>query len=640
MTPEELNGFTVFPVRDKQPLVQWTTAEFDPTWELKFPDADWAIDCGRSGLVVIDLDVTNGKNGPEAWDELAAGRTPLTRSAITPSGGEHLYFQCPDPYVYANSSSALAHGIDVRAGGGYVVAYPHNDTPPAPLPNWLAEKLQKRAERKTAPAPTESPESAIDRATSYLKTADPAIEGQGGNARTFQVLARLRDLGLSEDDALSLTSIHFNPRCAPPWDATELERLVRNAYTYAKNDPAAASPEAAFAEYLVEAQPLEPVASLPTRIAATIDVRQIPPRDWLLPNVSLTRYVRILVAPGGVGKSTLATLEAVSLATGQKLTHSAPTRPTNTLVYNAEDPLDEIEMRVAAVASHANIPIDQLTRLHLLSGRDVKFRLLKTDNRGNHRINTQAIQTIKDYITTHRIEALYLDPFVRTHDAPENDNMAIDKVAEILTDLAHEQMVAISVVHHSRKLNATTGQGDQDTARGASSLMSAARIAHTLSVMDEKDAKRFGIPDDRRKWYVRFDDAKLNLAPPAESAIWYERHSVKLPNGESIGVLEHVDLARVTDGDEDVPSKLLQYLVEYVREHEGIVPLATAVSDLAATPFFLGRSERTIRRVIRETVEDDKCVAIRVFEGKIPGFEGGNCKQWILAPDTVKFEVK
>jgi len=35
----------------------------------------------------------------------------------------------------------------------------------------------------------------------------------------------------------------------------------------------------------------------------------------------------------------------------------------------------------------------------------------------------------------------------------------------------------------------------------------------------------------------KVDDAKANMQPPAENAVWFERKSVELPNGEQVGTL-------------------------------------------------------------------------------------------------------
>ena len=87
----------------------------------------------------------------------------------------------------------------------------------------------------------------IERARDWLRElidrGNVAIEGQGGDSRTYQVVCELRDLGLSPRTAFEmlLEPGGWNERSTPPWDPDELGVKVRNAYKYAKNLPGAAA---------------------------------------------------------------------------------------------------------------------------------------------------------------------------------------------------------------------------------------------------------------------------------------------------------------------------------------------------------------------------------------------------------------
>lgn len=123
----------------------------DPAW---WPMADQGagIACGPSRLVVVDLDLPHG---PRNWFRLVdQHRACQTYTVETPSGGMHLYYSNADGYAIRNSAGLLAPGIDVRAAGGYVVAYdPIWDRDLAPVPEWLAELLTRRP-HVTIPRPT------------------------------------------------------------------------------------------------------------------------------------------------------------------------------------------------------------------------------------------------------------------------------------------------------------------------------------------------------------------------------------------------------------------------------------------------------------------------------------------------------
>jgi len=84
-----------------------------------------AIDTGKSGLTVIDLDVTEGKDGIAAWERENAA-SPM--QVITPTGGRHHYFKAdPARPVTVHNRGEVADGIDVRGEGGLVIAPPSID---------------------------------------------------------------------------------------------------------------------------------------------------------------------------------------------------------------------------------------------------------------------------------------------------------------------------------------------------------------------------------------------------------------------------------------------------------------------------------------------------------------------------------
>jgi hypothetical protein len=144
----------VFPSRpdDRKPLTKhgFNDATDDPhrieTWWWR----NWrqALICAPTGapndLLVIDIDLKNGKNGLAEWEELRAGRTlPLTRTATTPSGGKHLYFQYRDGVRIGH----LSPGVEFKGDGGSITLPPSrrpdgdytwdNDLPIAEPPDWL-----------------------------------------------------------------------------------------------------------------------------------------------------------------------------------------------------------------------------------------------------------------------------------------------------------------------------------------------------------------------------------------------------------------------------------------------------------------------------------------------------------------------
>lgn len=216
----------------------------------------FCIDLKRSGLTVVDVDNKNGKAGTQTLRDLAMiyGDLPGTLSVSTPSGGGHLIYSG----TARRGANRLGPGVDIPVmvplPGSYVpgkgVYKVARDLDIVPLPAWVTTAAGEE------PPPPESRESLIDldqpqnieRAISYLRTAEPSVKGQGGDNTIFRVLCRVRDFGISEDLCFDLASREYNNErfCHPPWSDTELKRKVFNAYKYARGTPGADDPSQEF----------------------------------------------------------------------------------------------------------------------------------------------------------------------------------------------------------------------------------------------------------------------------------------------------------------------------------------------------------------------------------------------------------
>lgn len=265
-------GIPVFRIKpnSKRPLRQgWQReATTDPAairrlWSAT-PNANigWAM---GAGLCALDVDNKNGKCGDLTLAGLQCdqGFLPQTLTNETPTGGRHLVMRTGSDV--SNSAERLGEGLDVRGRGGYVVGagsvidgkpYRAKHATIAEAPGWFCSLAGKPVEKQSStPLVEQDTEDAIARARRYLlKEAPIAIEGSGGDATTVQVAMRLRDLAVSEPQALELLLDHWNDRCSPPWMPDELERKVANAYRYAKLAPGNSDPMADFEPIELESE--------------------------------------------------------------------------------------------------------------------------------------------------------------------------------------------------------------------------------------------------------------------------------------------------------------------------------------------------------------------------------------------------
>lgn len=72
--------------------------------------------------------------------------------------------------------------------------------------------------------------NAVDRARNYLARIPSAVSGSGGHAATYRAACRVREFGLSWDEALSLLAEWNETHCQPKWTDSELEHKLADAF--------------------------------------------------------------------------------------------------------------------------------------------------------------------------------------------------------------------------------------------------------------------------------------------------------------------------------------------------------------------------------------------------------------------------
>ena len=134
---------------------------------------------------------------------------------------------------------------------------------------------------------------------------------------------------------------------------------------------------------------------------------------------------------------------------------------------------------------------------------------------------------LRDAITTLKLDIVCLDPFVKTHAMNENDNNAIDFVCGLLAEIGIDLDCAMDVPHHTNK--GLAAAGDANKGRGATSAKDAARLVYTLTPMTPDEAEMFGLDEAERRSLVRYDSAKVNIAPAIHRGemVPHHRHAAR-----------------------------------------------------------------------------------------------------------------
>jgi hypothetical protein len=280
------------------------------------------------------------------------------------------------------------------------------------------------------------------------------------------------------------------------------------------------------------------------------DQHAIPHRQWLYGTDLIRAFVTLLVAPGGTGKSSLILGMALALTTNRRLLRTHIHQQCRVALLNLEDPQEEIDRRMAALASHYNVRDEDLEERLFISPPDRGVRIAEAGPDGFSVIYPDEEAIIAE-VRRNRIDVLAVDPFAETHALEENSNPAMVKAAAAWRRVARNGNCSVVLAHHVRK-----GPVDSiDAARGAKALSDSARIGLLLSTMSEEEANSLGVPLDDRLRYVRMDDAKANLAKRAGKARWFQLSEVTLDNaqppykeGDAVGVIETWEPPNVWDG--------------------------------------------------------------------------------------------
>ncbi len=235
------------------PARGWKDASSDDTtvrqWWTQHPWANVGLALAPSGLVVLDVDVRDGKPGIASL--AALGDLPPTLSARTGSGGFHAVYTRPAG-VTLSSRIGFRPGLDLIVNG-YIILPPSlhvsggryewlNDTPVAPLPDVLrafatAGPTATRSPLDDIDERADQPQSVVTAARERLRRHGPAVAGQAGDKHTVVAGAiLLRDYALPWRQAWPL-AVEWNAGCTPPWGADELAVKLRNGAVYGTSPP-------------------------------------------------------------------------------------------------------------------------------------------------------------------------------------------------------------------------------------------------------------------------------------------------------------------------------------------------------------------------------------------------------------------
>lgn len=329
-------GFAVFPLkaRDKKPAISgWNTlatTDYDviAKWWTENPQYNIGIATGRAsgGLVVIDLDIDEGKNGVERlklWEKSSGMVIPKqTAVAITGRGGRHLYYKSEVSFHNAADLFGDNSGVDVRGEGGFVVA-PGSVHPNGTTYSWELHPLLYGISKTTKEV-----EALLSVQKGNTVPGSGSVAEGERNSTLFNCAVALIKKGLSTPAVLAAVEAENASKCSPPLPKKEVESIVASA-----------------ARYREEAQ------NLSVDLVTLEDIEEKSPK-WLVEGFIPRGEICILAGDGGTGKTFVWCSIAAAVSSGKRCflqnnlwTEAVEREPEDVLFFSSEDSYEYVLRR-------------------------------------------------------------------------------------------------------------------------------------------------------------------------------------------------------------------------------------------------------------------------------------------------------
>lgn len=428
-------GLLVFPLQENtksgQVVTSWLIeASKDEkkihSWWNRNKDFNIGVRTGN-GLIVIDVDNKNDKNGEEAIKSYI-NNFPQTFTVKTPNKGFHLYYRV-DKEV--GCKVGLYSGIDIRGEHGYVVGAGSNlgvkkyeilkDIPIAMANEAVYQFIENEKPKMR---------------TVYIYEKDKIVEGTR-NDTLFKLATSLKGKGLSHAAIESAIRAENLSKCFPPLDDKEIETICNSVEKqFSKRD---------------KCEDYHPDDEISTRLK-TVDEIQIKKLEWLVDDLIPKNQVTIFAGDGGVGKTSVWAHIAAKLSKGDPLFFETETsrRPMKVIYFSGEDPTDAV-LKKKLLDNHGDIKM-----IRTIDVDDERLQHVRFDTR-----------YLKNVIVDNRPDIVIFDPLQSF--LPEHTNMsARNQMREAMNHLLFlarkYEVTFLVMVHTNKKSNASGRERAADSA--------------------------------------------------------------------------------------------------------------------------------------------------------------------------------
>ena len=355
-----------------------TDVEIIKRWWRDEPHANIGVNCGKSGLVVLDVDTKDGKVGGESLIDIVGESFELLETVIatTWSGGRHYFYRgsCP------SSAGKLGRDLDIRGDGGYIVLAPStvNDGKKSGSYSWY--HTGEKQEISAFPERLNPPERGVLKMTEELTMIVGAR-----NDTLFRIGSKLRRSGFGADEIIAALRASNKKRCRPPLPDEEIVKMAQGIEKrYAPHEEIGKSAQQA-SKYETPSNQSSLTTALQVVRASDVVQEEC---EWLWPGRIPMGLMTAIVGPEDVGKTYLYVALAAALSNGTPLPQADGPFHCESLIFHGEDLKTTIRERLTCCGA-------DLSKIHLV----------------DQEIDENSLSVLDDYLRVNRaIKFLVIDP--------------------------------------------------------------------------------------------------------------------------------------------------------------------------------------------------------------------------------------
>ena len=496
----------------------------------RFKNYNLGVVTGKiSGNVfVLDVDVGEGKPGPENLDDLCMANDDLpdTLEQITGSGGKHYFFRAPEDAEIITGKDVLGRGLDTRGEGGFVVVAPSNhksgnlynlnghasheiEASPEWLRNLALTSNRFDADSSLQDTTTDRWGDLTDGREGYmvqlilgtirtwwttkgeLPTVEQLIDDAWPTYRD-KVLARGRDLD-SDGRGMAL----FQKKC---W--YQLQRAKNNELRILQGVAAGSEMDSPDLTSPVDGQgaavlpPVTPSLRL-TDWGMNRYLGEAPEQEWLIENILPRRIPGLLASIGGLGKSFVLLDLCVKVAGGDQELHQEyalggrVAQNGKVVMLGAEDSANSVHRRIQSICTPAQLD-RAMDNLFVVPLPDAGGPVPLIHNlMGQYSATAQYMDIRQQLVDMGDVALIVIDPLQAFAHADINQDPAAGQFWwSLMAELCATTDSTAIVAHHMRKegtFSIKKSSQAREAIRGTTALVDGARWAYALWNMPEEE---------------------------------------------------------------------------------------------------------------------------------------------------------